>query len=931
MCLTVSASGSPIQAALGPSLRSRAASGDDHVAVVILLENSRVSHATLTAAAGHPNAYRQTRTILHDQNESLVADFLAAANTSSIELGKVRTYWLAPFVSAVVATRDLARVEALPGVEAIIEDAPIQLIEPIESDATIGAAPAADATAASQNAVGVKAVWQRGITGKGVLVASIDTGVDGTHPSLANRYRGLTASASASWRDPEGGTFPNDARGHGTHTMGTVLGREGADTIGIAPDAQWIAAGVVDRSYTFAQTITDLVDAFEWLADPDGNPDTHSDVPDVVLNSWGIPQGILTVCDNTFWQVVDNLEALGTVVVFAAGNEGPNPATLRLPADRGDAPLKCFSVGAVDAADVNLRTPDFSSRGPVSCNSAIIKPEISAPGVNIRSAATGGGYQLRSGTSMAAPHAVGAIALMRHYNPDATPDEIKRALVESASDLGEPGPDCTTGYGLLNIERAIELLPAPMPTVWNWSVPVMSEPTDGEAELSFAPVEVVMNNLGRSFEGMSIELSALSSADILQNQTRFSFNFVASEVGSVSLPVSVQSSTNRERGDRIWLDAHITADHPRLDTTVHIGIPVGVAPQRAALAQTCGPLVGIATNFGRFDAYSATALSTSGAAFTFAGQTIPFAGGLRIVTAANDRSSFGDATAFEPAPNGILSIGLGSVLSQTSFRDTRTIDPIGIEFNQAVHAPDGGPGTYLLYAYEWQRLWTDVESQPLRLAAWFNWDLPGVESIFVPGSDGAIAVEKDGMWLGAVMLGTPAVRAAIPFDAGWAQLPAVPASDAIESSVAESFLLSLASELSSHDSGRFAVAILAAQSREEWESAARNAQTQYAALNSDGEPATPSVFELLPNYPNPFNPATTIRYSLEQDSHVRVELFNILGRKVRTLSDAFQTAGDYRITWDATSDAGVPLSSGVYFLRVTAGEHNLTRKLTLLR
>ena len=115
---------------------------------------------------------------------------------------------------------------------------------------------------------------------------------------------------------------------------------------------------------------------------------TTSDVPDVILNSWGVPRGLFIPCSQTFWEVIDNVEAAGIVTVFAAGNEGPNPQTMRDPADRAATPLNSFSVGAVDN---NKVIGDFSSRGPSSCDTTQIKPEVVAPGVLVRSSSKDGG------------------------------------------------------------------------------------------------------------------------------------------------------------------------------------------------------------------------------------------------------------------------------------------------------------------------------------------------------------------------------------------------------------------------------------------------------------------------------------------------------------------------------------------------------------
>ncbi len=493
------------QAGVGPTLATRMSREQGELSVVVLLESS--PNVVPRATYGRPSSASVNARSLRDTHADVIADFFNRAALQGIHLSDPEAFWIGPAVSARVDVSQIDKLASIPGVASIIEDAPVELLNPVRSPSS---AQAADATAAAFDLLGVRSMWQQGLTGRGTLVASLDTGVDGLHPALKARYRGHRTAAAASWRDPAGGVYPNDSRGHGTHTMGTVLGCEPGDTVGVAPEAEWIAAGVVDRGRSLSETISDLLGAFQWLADPDGDPETRSDRPDVVLNSWGIPRGVLPDCDATFWQAVDHLEALGTVVVFAAGNEGPGASTLRQPADRGDLPLGCFSVGAVNALEPTLGASPFSSRGPASCASSLIKPEIVAPGVNVRSCAVGGGYKLLSGTSMAAPYVAGAICLLRQHSPDATPQEIKEALVRSALDVEPVGPDFATGYGVLNVAGALELLPKGAPVSLKFS---LSEFSNEPALTGItAQGDLRIDNLGRSLEEVSVTLRPRSAA-----------------------------------------------------------------------------------------------------------------------------------------------------------------------------------------------------------------------------------------------------------------------------------------------------------------------------------------------------------------------------------------------------------------------------------
>ena len=304
-----------------------------------------------------------------------------------------------------------------------------------------------------------------GITGNGVLVANCDTGVDGSHPALASRWRGTVAPASECWRDALGGgtTFPVDNNNHGTHVMGTITGRaiSGADTItvGSAPNAMWIADNAIDQGVS-SNFDNDIIDAYQWFADPDNNVNTMDDVPDVIQNSWGVNTSLGYVQCFDFWNtVVTNCEAAGPVITWSAGNEGTSG--LRSPAIYSLNAYQIFSVGAVDATNYSAPYPiaSFSSRGPTPCTPAEpdnFKPEICAPGVDVYSSVPGGGYNgTYSGTSMAGPHVAGVVALMREACPDCDHMTIKDAIMNTAIDYGTAGQDNIYGHGFIDAYEAV--------------------------------------------------------------------------------------------------------------------------------------------------------------------------------------------------------------------------------------------------------------------------------------------------------------------------------------------------------------------------------------------------------------------------------------------------------------------------------------------
>ncbi|MBN3544128.1 S8 family serine peptidase [Fictibacillus barbaricus] len=306
--------------------------------------------------------------------------------------------------------------------------------------------------------IGAPRVWEQGIDGTGVVVANIDTGVQWDHPSLKEKYRGYKSDDpdhpdhTYNWFDAvDDSKVPFDNLFHGTHTMGTIVGseRDGKNQIGVAPGATWIAVKAFSAK---GGTDVDLLEAGEWIIAPkdkDGNPHPEK-APDVVNNSWGGGPGL----DEWYRPMIEAWRAADIFPEFSAGNDGSAEGTIAHPANYPES----FATGATD--DQN-KLADFSSRGP-SLYGKEIKPDISAPGVNIRSAFVGGGYIAFDGTSMAGPHVSGAVALLKQVNASLSIDEIEEILLSSSTPLKDSryptSPNMGYGYGLLNVHRAVEIL-----------------------------------------------------------------------------------------------------------------------------------------------------------------------------------------------------------------------------------------------------------------------------------------------------------------------------------------------------------------------------------------------------------------------------------------------------------------------------------------
>ena len=238
--------------------------------------------------------------------------------------------------------------------------------------------------------------------------------------------------------------------------MGVAVGgSSGGSSIGVAPDAQWIAAKIFDDNGS--TTISRIHQSFQWALDPDSDPATP-DAPDIVTNSWAFTS---PGCDLEFQADINALRAAGIFPVFAAGNAGPGASTDLSPANNAGA----FAVGATDNSDVMYAR---SSAGPSSCSGRTATfPDVVAPGVAIRSADLYGEYYVASGTSLAAPHVSGAAALLLGAYPWLGLDQLEAALRDGAIDLGLPGPDDESGAGRIDLVAAHTLLaaiPTPTPT-----------------------------------------------------------------------------------------------------------------------------------------------------------------------------------------------------------------------------------------------------------------------------------------------------------------------------------------------------------------------------------------------------------------------------------------------------------------------------------
>ena len=390
-----------------------------------------------------------------------------------------QSFWVANMILVRGNLGVVEEVAQWPEVDHIFANPSVRLQEP-------ALAASRAPTTVEWNIARVKApeVWAAGYTGQGAVVAGQDTGYDWDHPALKEQYRGWNGAAadhSYNWHDaihknnpntvagnPCGFsiTVPCDDHGHGTHTMGIMVGDDGgSNQIGMAPGAKWIGCRNMEQGWGTPATYSEC---FQWFVAPTDSNGQNPDVamaPHIVNNSWSCPPTEGCTDPTVLQTVVENVRAAGILVVASAGNDGSSCNTINKPVAIYDA---SFTVGSTTSSDT---ISSFSSRGPVTVDgSNRLKPDIVAPGSGIRSSYPGSRYLSLSGTSMAAPHVAGLAALLIDIEPSlagfpgSIEDVIKLSAVAQTtgqgcgSDAPDAVPNNVYGYGRIDALAALKWL-----------------------------------------------------------------------------------------------------------------------------------------------------------------------------------------------------------------------------------------------------------------------------------------------------------------------------------------------------------------------------------------------------------------------------------------------------------------------------------------
>lgn len=386
---------------------------------------------------------------------------------TSGQASEIKSFWIVNLISLHADEATILALAAMPQVERILPHAKLEKPQPIDEKAAL-----ADPDVVEWNITKIRApeVWTAyGVTGAGAVAANVDTGVQYNHPALVNQYRGNLGGGvfdhNYNWYNPAPNAtcpdpnVPCDDDGHGSHTMGTEIGDDGgANQIGVAPGAKWIAA------YGCCPSNEALLEAQQWMVAPTdlsgANPDPTKR-PHVLNQSWGGPGG-----SQIFEDVIASLRASGIFPTFSAGNNGSGAADgcgrLGSPGDNPSA----FNVGSTTSTDA---ISSFSSRGPDPFTGKT-GPEVSAPGSSVRSSVPTNTYAVYSGTSMASPHVAGAVALLISLEPKLAGqiEQIEELLRKTSVPLtsaqtcgGVPGsqiPNNVFGWGRIDVKAAADMV-----------------------------------------------------------------------------------------------------------------------------------------------------------------------------------------------------------------------------------------------------------------------------------------------------------------------------------------------------------------------------------------------------------------------------------------------------------------------------------------
>jgi hypothetical protein len=675
------------------------------------------------------------------------------------------------------------------------------------------------------------------------------------------------------------------------------------------------------------------------------------------------------------YNAIDAIEVMGAAVLFSAGNTGSYGSySIAAPASRIASPVNAFAVGSVNN---QLELSSFSSRGPSTCDSATVKPEVVAPGLGIRMArrtSSGGGYHSQDGTSFSTPHASGAAALLLEVNPLLTGEEVKYALLNSARDLGPAGDDNSFGMGVIDLPAAFAQVGAPSsPSISivdiDYREPIDGAPDPGEN----VGIVLTIRNGGSPVGDLQATLATDQPlVSIVQPSASFGSLARGGESNNDGDPFTAEFDAEIPDGESVPFTLSLSWSGGGSDT-LRFSTVVGTIPGGGSGEHDIGNLTFTITNFGQYGYHNGLRVAGEGFRYPEDGTNWLFQGAFLAATGpaqVSDGTDGGESD-WRVLRGGNLTFTTGGEVGDqegyAAFHDGGADDPIGLQILQRSFAyADNLNDDYVILVY------FAINANPtntitnLFTGLYFDWDLDGIwfDRNYVDWlpeeSLGYMWGEQFDEYVGLTLLShTPTGYRAIDnptyvydgftdaekygfMSGGFSVTRGTTLNDWSHMLSVGPFTLEPLDTLS---------VVFAVLGGDDFSHLMENAAAAHGKYEEIRDllplivvpPTPPPVISDIPlaqNYPNPFFPdesgVTTIIYEVrggEDESGpvpVSLKLYDLRGRLVRVLVEDEQVPGTYPVQWDGKDDRGSGLSSGIYLYRLVQGDIEVTRKLILI-
>jgi len=609
-------------------------------------------------------------------------------------------------------------------------------------------------------------------------------------------------------------------------------------------------------------------------------------------------------------------------------------------------------VGAIDP--LNGTVADFSSRGPASCDGVTIKPEMVAPGVLIYSTYKDGTYKFMSGTSMAAPFVSGLVALIRQYNPDATVAQIKQALMQATVDMGPVGDDNSYGSGMIDASKLLDYIPAPnLPTINIASYSIVSGGDAYADPGETAGVTLTLNEPAGLADSVDVFLTSPSNWVTFAPDT-IRFRFGESSTYAVGTePFMCQISANAISGQAVAVDVHIRFLHAVGEDSTTYPLTIGHALPGRMFTVGDGSLRFSASDFGQFGFGAGSIYQAGGLGLTFRySQNLLYEAG--VVAARNselvsdgirDADGRFKVSDFVPTTHNMsFSTANFSEEMTAEFVDDNADSPMPIQIEQALYGSNGDYAVIQLVAINP----TATELDHLAFGLFYDFDLRGDSDLI--GFDSLMGMmyqynPESNRYMGVVGVSAnefiyTAGQNSPDGKRGFTKDEKLTLVDGdgirIDGSGRADWYMAISRSVNSIEAlGRrkLAVVLAAGASLDELRAAAAAGLRDYNMYLDTGDDFTalPADLRLEQNFPNPFNPRTTIRFAVASAQDVTLTVYNVAGQKVRTLYDGRVPAGEQSVVWDGKDEFGGRVASGIYIYRLTAEAGTQTRKMVFLK